>query len=105
VVGRPYGTGRSARGPGRPPGVLSIAGSVNAIYGTLGVLLAIVFSAYLLAVAIVLGAHVSAQVSRLADEAALERALHADSTGAPVRRRVLDGSRGLFVRSRAGSDG
>jgi hypothetical protein len=92
MAGRPYRTGRSARDPGRAPGVLLDRGQRKRdLYGTLGVLLAIVFSAYLLAVAIVLGAHVSAEVSRLPDEAALDSALRADSTGVPVRRRVLDG--------------
>lgn len=74
-------------------------GDVNALYGTLGVLLAIVFSAYLDAIAIVYGAHVAAQASLLPSGSAIDRALEAE-TGPSVGRYLLDMGRGLFVRVR-----
>jgi len=74
-------------------------GDVNALYGTLGVLLAIVFSAYLDAIAIVYGAHVAAQASLLPSGSAIDRALEAE-TGPSVGRYLLDTGRGLFVRVR-----
>jgi membrane protein len=74
-------------------------GDVNAVYGTLGVLLAIVFSAYLDAIAIVYGAHVAAEASLLPSGAAIDRALENES-GTPVGRYLLDLLRGLFVRVR-----
>ena len=36
-------------------------GDANAVYGTMGLLLAVVFAAYLIALAVILGAHVSAR--------------------------------------------
>jgi membrane protein len=74
-------------------------GDVNALYGTLGVLLAIVFSAYLDAIAIVYGAHVAAQASLLPSGSAIDRALEAE-TGPSAGRYLLDMLRGLFVRVR-----
>ena len=53
----------------------SAAGDSGAVYGTLGVLLAVVFSAYLDALAIVFGAHVAAQAALLPSAAAMDRAL------------------------------
>jgi membrane protein len=77
----------------------ALFGDVNAVYGTLGVLLAVVFSAYLDAVAIVYGAHVAAQASLLPSAASIDRAL-AEESGTPIGRYVLDMLRGLFVRVR-----
>ena len=74
-------------------------GDVNALYGTLGVLLAIVFSAYLDAIAIVYGAHVAAQASLLPSGSAIDRALE-EETGPSAGRYLLDMLRGLFVRVR-----
>ena len=68
---------------------VALAGDANALYGTLGILLAIVFSAYLVAIAIVYGAHVAAQASRLPEGLAAE----------PEQRHSMRGAvRGLFVR-------
>jgi membrane protein len=68
---------------------VALAGDANAIYGTLGTLLAIVFSAYLVAIAIVYGAHVAAQASRLPELLAAPAEPH---------RSMLGTVRGLFVR-------
>lgn len=70
------------------------AGDTSAVYGTLGVLLAIVFSAYLDALAIVYGAHVAAQAALLPSGSAIDRALEEGEEGTSV----LDRLRGLFVR-------
>jgi membrane protein len=77
----------------------ALFGDVNAVYGTLGVLLAVVFSAYLDAIAIVYGAHVAAQASLLPSAASIDRALEEESA-TPVGRSLLDMLRGLFVRVR-----
>jgi membrane protein len=66
----------------------ALAGDTSAIYGTLGILLAIVFSAYLVAVAIVYGAHVAAQASRLPGILAEPEEQHS----------MAGAVRGLFVR-------
>jgi membrane protein len=67
-------------------------GDANAIYGTMGLLLAVVFSAYLIALAVILGAHVSAETSRPpAEEQAPAR---------PIGKAVAEAIRGLFVRDR-----
>jgi membrane protein len=66
----------------------AIAGDTNAIYGTLGILLAIVFAAYLFAVAVVFGAHVAALVAMGPDTSAT----------APEGRGLRDTVRGLFAR-------
>jgi hypothetical protein len=58
----------------------------------MGVLLALVFAAYLIALAVILGAHVSAT----ADKAAEERG----GSGAGLGRSIADAVRGLFVRDR-----
>jgi membrane protein len=80
---------------------LSSFGDPSAVYGTLGVLLAVVFAAYLDAVAIVYGAHVAAQAALLPTAAAIDRALeHESEEGRPVARYLLDTLRGLFVRTR-----
>jgi membrane protein len=71
----------------------AVFGDASAVYGTIGALLAVVLSVYFVAIAIVFGAHVSAQVARLPDVAAMDRALQQNggsSLGALVR--------GLFVR-------
>jgi membrane protein len=78
----------------------ALAGDANAIYGTLGILLAIVFSAYVVAVVIVFGAHVGAQVSKLPDQAAIERALDTQPEQRSTRHAILGAVRGLFVRAR-----
>jgi membrane protein len=76
-------------------------GDQSAVYGTLGALLAVVFTAYLDAIAIVLGAHVAAQVSLLGTGAAMDREIEREREDrTPVWRGVLDGLRGLFVRAR-----
>jgi membrane protein len=70
----------------------SVFGDANAIYGTMGLLLAVVFSAYLIALVVILGAHVSAAASRPAEEA--------DGPRTPLGRTIADTVRGLFVRRR-----
>jgi membrane protein len=69
-----------------------IVGDSNAVYGTMGVLLAVVFAAYLIGLAVILGAHVSAAVGRPAQEP--------DEPTAPLGRSIADAVRGLFVRRR-----
>jgi membrane protein len=68
----------------------AVFGDSRAIYGTMGALLAVVFSAYLVALALILGAHVSAAAGRPEEEGALP--------GGGVST-VL---RGLFVRRETG---
>jgi membrane protein len=82
----------------------SAFGDANAVYGTLGVLLAVVFSAYLDAIAVVYGAHVAAEAERLGSPAAIDRAIERErrGEGTPVGRYLLDALRGLFVRARPG---
>ena len=75
----------------------STFGDTSAVYGTLGVMLAVVFSAYLDAVAIVYGAHVAAQASLLPTGASIDLALEQEQR-TPVARYLLDMLRGLFVR-------
>ncbi len=70
----------------------SVVGDSNAVYGTMGVLLAVVFAAYLIALAVILGAHVSAAVGRPDEEPG--------GPSAGVGRAVADALRGLFVRGR-----
>jgi membrane protein len=70
----------------------SVVGDSNAVYGTMGVLLAVVFAAYLIALAVILGAHVSAAVGRPAEEPS--------GPTAGLGRTVADALRGLFVRGR-----
>ncbi len=77
------------------------AGDASAVYGTLGVLLAVVFSAYLDALVIVYGAHVAAEAARLSEPGAIDRAIaHDREHGTPTGRYLLDMLRGLFVRVR-----
>jgi membrane protein len=64
----------------------SLFGDAKAIYGTMGALLAVVFSAYLVALALIFGAHVSAAAGR------------PEEVGALPGGGVLDTLRGLFVR-------
>jgi membrane protein len=73
-------------------------GDRSAVYGTLGILLAVIFSAYLDALAIVYGAHVAAQASLLPTGASIDLALEGEK-GVPAARHLLDALRGLFVRS------
>jgi membrane protein len=76
-------------------------GDTSAVYGTLGVLLAVVFSAYLDAVAIVFGAHVAAQAALLPTAESIDRAVELQKQeGTPVGRYLLETLRGLFVRAR-----
>jgi membrane protein len=70
----------------------SVVGDSNAVYGTMGVLLAVVFAAYLIALAVILGAHVSAAVGRPAEEPS--------GPTAGFGRTFADALRGLFVRRR-----
>ena len=72
----------------------SVFGDASAVYGTIGALLAVVLSVYFVAIAIVYGAHVSAQVARLPDAAAMDRALEQEKGGSSLGALV----RGLFVR-------
>jgi membrane protein len=69
-----------------------VVGNSTAVYGTLGVLLAVVFAAYLIALAVVLGAHVSAAAGRPAEEP--------DGPREPLGRAIANAIRGLFVRDR-----
>jgi membrane protein len=69
-----------------------IVGNSNAVYGTMGVLLAVVFAAYLIALAVLLGAHVSAAAGRPAEEP--------DGPRVPLGRSIANAVRGLFVRDR-----
>lgn len=64
----------------------SLFGDARAIYGTMGALLAVVFSAYLVALALILGAHVSAAAGR------------PEEVEAPPGGGFSDTLRGLFVR-------
>jgi membrane protein len=79
-------------------------GDTSAVYGTLGVLLAVVFSAYLDAVAIVYGAYVAAQASVLPTGASIDLAIEREK-GVPAARHLLAALRGLFVRSRSRRSG
>ncbi len=72
----------------------SVLGDRSAVYGTLGVLLAVVFSAYLDAIAVVFGAHVAAQASLLPSGSALDRALEQEHEHVSL----LGWLRALFVR-------
>jgi len=72
----------------------SVFGDASAVYGTIGALLAVVLSVYFVAIAIVFGAHVSAQVARLPDAAAMDTALEQEKGGSSLGALV----RGLFVR-------
>lgn len=69
-----------------------LVGDSNAVYGTMGVLLAVVFAAYLIALAVLLGAHVSAAAGRPAEEP--------EGPPTPIVREVANTVRGLFVRDR-----
>ena len=69
-------------------------GDRSAVYGTLGVLLAVVFSAYLDAIAVVFGAYVVAQAALFPNGAALDRALEEEGEQAGL----LEWLRALFVR-------
>jgi membrane protein len=77
----------------------AVFGEANAIYGTLGALLAIVFSVYLAAIALVYGAHVAAQAALFPSGAAIDRELE-KGDGTPLGRLLLEELRGLFVRAR-----
>jgi membrane protein len=69
-----------------------VVGNSNAVYGTMGVLLAVVFAAYLIALAVLLGAHVSAAAGRPVEEP--------EGPSAPLGRTIAGAVRGLFVRRR-----
>jgi membrane protein len=74
----------------------------SAVYGTLGAVLGVVFSAYLDAIALVYGAHVAAQTSLLAPPGALERALEQEKQdNAQLRRRLFTTLGGWFGRVRS----
>jgi membrane protein len=70
-----------------------IVGNSNAVYGTMGVLLAVVFAAYLIALAVILGAHVCAAAGRPAEEL--------DGPDEPLGRAIANALRGVFVRDRS----
>jgi membrane protein len=70
----------------------NVVGESNAVYGTMGVLLAVVFAAYLIALAVILGAHVSATVGRPAEEPS--------GPSAGLGRSIAEAVRGMFVRRR-----
>jgi membrane protein len=70
----------------------NLVGDSNAVYGTMGVILAVVFAAYLIALAVLLGAHVSAAAGRPAEEQ--------EQRSGPLGRTLVDAARGLFVRRR-----
>lgn len=63
----------------------SVFGDSRAIYGTMGALLAVVFSVYLFSLAMILGAHISAAAGR------------PEETDAPAGS-ITDTLRGLFIR-------
>ncbi len=63
----------------------SLFGDARAIYGTMGALLAVIFSAYLVSLALIIGAHISAVAG------------HEEETGVPTAG-IADTIRGLFVR-------
>jgi membrane protein len=67
----------------------TIFGDANAVYGTMGALLAVVFSAYLGSIAVVAGAYVAADPAR-----------EAPGAGADPQPSLRDRLRGLFVRVR-----
>jgi membrane protein len=69
-----------------------LVGNSNAVYGTMGVLLAVVFAAYLIALAVILGAHVSAAAGRPAGEP--------EGPREPLGRSIANAIRHLFVRRR-----
>jgi membrane protein len=69
-----------------------VVGNSNAVYGTMGVLLAVVFSAYLISLAVLLGAHVSAAAGRPVEEP--------EGPRPPLGRTIVQTLRGLFVRDR-----
>jgi membrane protein len=69
-----------------------VFGDANAVYGTMGLLLALVFAAYLIALAVILGAYVSAAVGRPAEET--------DRPSRGLGRSIADAVRGLFIRRR-----
>ena len=69
-----------------------IVGNSNAVYGTMGVLLAVVFAAYLIALAVILGAHVSAAAGRPVEEQ--------EGPREPLGRTIANAVRGVFVRDR-----
>jgi membrane protein len=73
----------------------SVFGDASAVYGTIGALLAVVLSVYFVAIAVVFGAHVSAQFARLPDAAAMDTALEQENGGPSLGALV----RGLFVRT------
>jgi len=82
----------------------ALFGQSNAIYGTLGVLLAVMYSAYLSAIGVVYGAHVTAQAARPPDPP--ETRVGAEEGGPgerePLLRTVVNALRGLFVRDGRG---
>jgi membrane protein len=84
----------------------AIFGDANAVYGTMGALLAVVFSAYLGSIAIVSGAYVAAEASGQALDADVDAGvIHARADGSHGRRSLVDRLRGLFVRVRTRPDG
>lgn len=73
-------------------------GNYNAVYGSLGAVLAFLFFVYLSSLAFLFGAQLAAHWSESLEQAAREEP--EDGPGTPIRRQVLDFLRGLAVRSR-----
>jgi membrane protein len=71
----------------------------NVLYGTLGVLLAVVLSVYLDAIAVVFGVHVSAQAARTRRAPAEAIRPEEPGEGPGIGRQALGWLRGLFVRN------
>jgi membrane protein len=79
----------------------AIFGDANAVYGTMGALLAVVFSAYLGSIAIVAGAYVAAEASPQASDADTDAAVpHRRADDSHPQSSVGERLRGLFVRVR-----
>ena len=79
----------------------AVFGDANAVYGTMGALLAVVFSAYLGSIAIVAGAYVAAERSHQPSHSGADvDVTHALPDGADVPRSLGERLRGLFVRVR-----
>ena len=82
-------------------GFLALLGDSGTVYGSIGALLAAGFTVYFACVIVVAGAHVSAQLARMPTLAAIDTAIDRErGTSRPVGRWLLDGLRGLFLRSR-----
>lgn len=79
---------------------LDVVGDGSAIYGTLGVVLVVVFSVYFDAIAVLFGVHVAVQWQRIDETGGLDAALCADAEGepTPIGPVLLKLLRGLVLR-------